>query len=144
MIFQSFNLLPHRTALGNVELALFFDDTPRGERRKRAREVLTSLGMAERLDHRPSDLSGGEQQRVAVARALVKKPHLLLADEPTGNLDRDNSDQIAKLLTELNEQGLTVIMVTHDLDLAERLAHRTVRMEYGRLIDESLSSEAES
>ena len=141
MIFQSFNLLAHQTAMGNVEAALLFNDTPRQQRRALARDALVGLGMGERLDHRPADLSGGEQQRVAVARALVKKPHLLLADEPTGNLDRDNSEQISSLLAHLNGQGLTIIMVTHDLDLAQRLAHRTVRMSYGRLVDHTGTGE---
>ena len=133
MVFQSFNLLPHRTALGNVELALMFTDTPRGERRVWAERILGDLGLSERLDHRPADLSGGEQQRVALARALVKRPDILLADEPTGNLDHDNSIQISHLLTGLNDDGLTVVMVTHDDDLARRCRARIIPMSYGRL-----------
>jgi putative ABC transport system ATP-binding protein len=133
MVFQSFNLLPHRTALGNVEVALMFNGTPRAERRTKAERMLVDLGLSERLDHRPSDLSGGEQQRVALARALVKQPDILLADEPTGNLDHDNSLQISQLLTGLNDGGLTVVMVTHDRDLARRCRARIIPMSYGRL-----------
>jgi len=138
MVFQSFNLLPHRSALGNVELALVFLDVSRRDRRRRAAEALERLGLAERLDHCPGDLSGGEQQRVALARALVKRPALLLADEPTGNLDRDSSAEIARLLAELNAGGTTVLLVTHDPDLAVDQAHRTVRLHYGRIADQSV------
>jgi putative ABC transport system ATP-binding protein len=136
MVFQSFNLIAHRTAVENVELALYFNKTSRRDRRRGAVEILERLGLDDRLDHRPADLSGGEQQRVAIARALVKKPEILFADEPTGNLDRDNSLNIAEVLMELNRTGLTVIMATHDLDMAQQCAHRTVRMHYGRLIDD--------
>ena len=136
MVFQSFNLISHHTALRNVELALYFNDTPAGERRTRAAEILEHLGLADRLDHRPSDLSGGEQQRVAIARALVKRPEILFADEPTGNLDHDNTEQIAALLADLNRRGLTIVLATHDLDLAHTYPHRIVRMQYGRLIGE--------
>jgi putative ABC transport system ATP-binding protein len=133
MIFQSFNLLPHHTALKNVELGLYFSGAPRRERRARAVAILERLGMAERLDHRPIDLSGGEQQRVAIARALVKSPQVLFADEPTGNLDQDNSDSIVSLLGDLNRDGLTVVLVTHDVDMARRTAGRIVQMHYGRI-----------
>jgi putative ABC transport system ATP-binding protein len=136
MVFQSFNLLPHQTALRNVELALFFDGTPAADRTRRARRMLERLGLHERLDHRPADLSGGEQQRVALARALVKEPAVLFADEPTGNLDRENSRQVSDLLTSLHRQGLTIIMATHDPDLAARGADRTIRLHYGRLTEE--------
>lgn len=136
MIFQSFNLMPHLTALKNVELSLYFNDTPRHERIARADSILTRLGLADRLDHKPADLSGGEQQRVAIARALAKNPEILFADEPTGNLDQGNSDAIADLLKELNSEGLTIVMVTHDLDLAARTAARTVKMNYGKIISE--------
>ncbi|MFZ5979950.1 MAG: ABC transporter ATP-binding protein [Candidatus Zixiibacteriota bacterium] len=136
MVFQSFNLIPHFTALGNVELALYFNDTPPRERRRRASEMLEQLGLTNRLDHRPADLSGGEQQRVALARALVKKPDILFADEPTGNLDQENTDQIAALLTDLNRQGITILMVTHDKELARACTGRLIRMHYGRIIDQ--------
>ena len=135
MVFQTFNLLGHRTALENVELALAFNGAPRRDRRGRARAILERLGLADRLDHVPGDLSGGEQQRVAIARALVKEPEVLFADEPTGNLDEDNSLEIAGLLGEFNARGLTVLMVTHDLALAHRAARRLVRMHYGRLAE---------
>jgi len=134
MVFQSFNLISHHTALHNVELALFFNGTARKERRRRAEDILDRLGLSDRLEHRPADLSGGEQQRVAMARALVKRPDILFADEPTGNLDRENSIQIASLLGELNGSGLTIVMVTHDMSMAERAAHRLVRMDYGRIV----------
>lgn len=134
IVFQSFNLIAHYSALENVETALFFNDVPRAQRRVRALAMLERLGLADRVHHRPGDLSGGEQQRVAMARALVKKPDILLADEPTGNLDHDNTGQIAELLTMLNRDGLTIVMVTHNLDMARRYAHRIIGMEYGRLV----------
>ncbi len=136
MVFQSFNLIAHRTALQNVELALYFDGTPPAERKTKAVAVLSQLGLVDRLDHRPADLSGGEQQRVALARAVVKSPYLLFADEPTGNLDYDHSRQIADLLKDLNRSGITVVMVTHDREMASRCADRSIRLEYGRLIEE--------
>jgi putative ABC transport system ATP-binding protein len=134
MIFQSFNLMSHQTALKNVELALYFSGAPRRERRARATAILERLGLADRMGHRPVDLSGGEQQRVAIARALVKQPEILFADEPTGNLDQDNSVSIAELLTELNRDGLTVVMVTHDTEMASTAAGRIVKMNYGRIV----------
>ena len=133
MVFQSFNLLNHLTAQQNVELALYFNDTPRHRRLVLAGEILARLGLDDRRDHRPADLSGGEQQRVALARALVKKPEILLADEPTGNLDQENSQLIAGIMGELNRDGLTVIIVTHDRGLAGQVAGRIFRMDYGRL-----------
>jgi putative ABC transport system ATP-binding protein len=134
MIFQSFNLISHYSALQNVETGLFFNETPPAARRTLAMEALERLGLAGRVSHRPSDLSGGEQQRVAVARAIVKKPEILLADEPTGNLDHDNAGQIAGLLTELNDAGLTIVMVTHNIDMAQKSSHRLIRMQYGRIV----------
>ncbi|MFC1475650.1 ABC transporter ATP-binding protein [Candidatus Zixiibacteriota bacterium] len=142
MVFQSFNLIPHRTALQNVELALIFGDSPPRERSHLATEVLERLGLGDRLDHRPPDLSGGEQQRVAIARALVKHPEILMADEPTGNLDETNTRYIAEMLADLNRDGLTVIMATHDRELAQKFAHRTVRMHYGRVTDEQYTAPA--
>ncbi len=135
MVFQSFNLIPHHTALYNVEMALFFDDTPKDERIAKATAMLESLGLGERLDHKPSDLSGGEQQRVAVARALVKNPTVLFADEPTGNLDQENTNQIAKLLKDLNKKGITIVIVTHDLPFAKENADRIIRMDYGKIVE---------
>ncbi|MDH4156551.1 MAG: ABC transporter ATP-binding protein [candidate division Zixibacteria bacterium] len=136
MVFQSFNLIGHRTAQENVELALYFNNTPHRERRVRAAEVLEQLGLGDRLGHCPADLSGGEQQRVAIARALVKRPEILFADEPTGNLDQENSQQICRLLASLNRGGLTVIIVTHDIDLAEKYTTRTIRMHYGAVVSD--------
>lgn len=135
MIFQSFNLISHYTALQNVETALFFNGTPPADRRRLAMEALEGLGLAERVLHRPADLSGGEQQRVAVARAIVKKPEILLADEPTGNLDFENAQQIARLLSDLNRTGLTIMMVTHNLEMARECSHRAIRMHYGKVVD---------
>jgi len=137
MIFQSFNLISHYTALQNVEAALLFNDTPRARRRDLAAGCLSQLGLAERMSHRPADLSGGEQQRVAVARAVVKQPEILFADEPTGNLDEDNARQIADLLKSLNRAGLTIIMVTHNLEMARECAHRIIRMQYGSVAGET-------
>lgn len=134
MVFQSFNLISHYTALQNVEMALFFNDTARRDRSRIASAALEELGLADRMSHRPADLSGGEQQRVAVARAIVKQPEILFADEPTGNLDYENAHQIVELLKRLNSQGLTVFMVTHNLEMAQQYTHRTVRMQYGRII----------
>jgi putative ABC transport system ATP-binding protein len=142
MIFQSFNLVSHRTALTNVELALYFTDVNPHDRTRLATDMLTRLGLGDRLQHRPADLSGGEQQRVAVARALVKNPEVLLADEPTGNLDRDNSLAIAEILADWNRQSGTVIMVTHNLDLADKYSHRVLRMDYGNLAGEISSQGA--
>ena len=141
MVFQSFHLINHRSALQNVELALYFSDLPGKERTHLATDMLERLGLGDRLDHRPGDLSGGEQQRVAIARALVKKPDILFADEPTGNLDHDNATQIAGLLRELNGDGLTILLVTHDLTLAETTANRAIRLVYGKV--ESITSAGE-
>ncbi|MBP1648086.1 MAG: macrolide transporter ATP-binding protein [Bacteroidetes bacterium] len=135
MIFQSFNLISHYTALQNVETALYFSTRTPAERRRLAAAALEQLGLADRITHRPADLSGGEQQRVAVARAVVKNPEILYADEPTGNLDFENSAQIATLLTELNKGGLTIVMVTHNLEMAQQEAHRTIRMQYGHVVE---------
>jgi len=133
VIFQSFNLISHLTALQNVEMALYFDGTPPRERKNRAIQILERLGLADRTSHRPADLSGGEQQRVAIARAVVKHPEILFADEPTGNLDRDNALQIGDLLDELNREGLTVIMVTHNMEMARQHASRIIPMRFGAI-----------
>lgn len=135
MVFQSFNLIPHYTALQNVETALYFSNVTPKERTAMASAVLEQLGLADRITHRPADLSGGEQQRVAVARAIVKKPEIIFADEPTGNLDFENAGQISSLLLSLNKAGLTIVMVTHNLEMAQQYSHRTIRMQYGRVID---------
>jgi len=133
MVFQAFNLIPYRTALQNVSLGMLFLDETAAERDERAKDMLVTLGLGDRLTHRPADLSGGEQQRVVLARALAKKPTLLLADEPTGNLDQQTSADIAALLAQQNKAGLTIVLVTHDLGLAEDHAHRTLTMNYGKV-----------
>ena len=135
MIFQSFNLVYARTALENVELPLIFAGLEKSERRRRAADLLGQVGLAHRARHRPSELSGGEQQRVAVARALANGPRLLLADEPTGNLDSRTSREIVGLLAGLNrERKLTVIMVSHEEGLVREFAHEIVRLRDGRVV----------
>ncbi len=137
MIFQSFNLIPSMTLEENVELPLRFAEVERGERDKRVHEALERVGLVKRLGHRPPELSGGEQQRVAIARALVNRPALLLADEPTGNLDSKTGTEIMTLLRELNTSlGTTVIMVTHERALADQYASRSVHLADGRVVEE--------
>jgi putative ABC transport system ATP-binding protein len=145
IIFQSFNLISTMTASENVSLSMMFAGVSKSERNRRAEQLLASVGLGGRQDHRPRELSGGEQQRVAIARALANTPELLLADEPTGNLDSRTSGEIMSLLTQLNERdGKTVIMVTHDARLAERYAHRTITMLDGVVISESHYAGAEA
>jgi putative ABC transport system ATP-binding protein len=141
IVFQSFNLISHYSALQNVETALFFVGTSPKERRRLATEILNKLGLGDRLTHRPADLSGGEQQRVALARAIVKKPEILFADEPTGNLDYENAQGIGELLTSLNQNGLTVVMVTHNLEIARKYTHRSIKLRYGKIMDENKVTE---
>lgn len=134
-VFQSFNLLPRLTALDNVALPLLYRGHPRTEARERARQQLERVGLAERTKHRPAELSGGQRQRVAIARALVGEPRLILADEPTGNLDNTTAQEILSLLMQLNRQeGVTLVMVTHDDGLARHLGRR-VRVEGGRVVE---------
>jgi putative ABC transport system ATP-binding protein len=141
IIFQSFNLVPTMTARENITLAMMFAGVPRTDRDGAASSLLESLGLAQRQNHRPRELSGGEQQRVAIARALSNKPHLLLADEPTGNLDSRTSRDILGILKRLNErEGKTVIMVTHDASLADTYASRTMTLLDGVIIDERSAS----
>lgn len=138
MVFQSFNLIQSRTALENITLALAFGGHPRPTRRQRAGELLSSVGLGHRLDHTPGELSGGEAQRVAIARALANAPGILLADEPTGNLDSRTSCEIIELLRQLNrKQGITVIMVTHEEDAARSVSHRVLRLLDGVLLGEA-------
>jgi putative ABC transport system ATP-binding protein len=133
-VFQGFNLLPRTTTLDNVELPLLYDRTGRWKNtRELAAEALRRVGLGERLDHQPSELSGGQQQRVAIARALVTQPTLLLADEPTGNLDSKTSVEVMALFQALNEQGITVIIVTHEPDIAQ-YAHRVIDVRDGRIM----------
>ena len=131
-VFQSFHLLPHRTVLDNVLLATLYSGVPRGEREQRARTALERVGLDHRVDFTPSTLSGGERQRVAIARSVVADPKLLLADEPTGNLDTKNSAGIMDLFDELHADGLTLVVITHDLAVSAR-AERRVRISDGRL-----------
>jgi len=137
MVFQSFNLIPSMTLLENVELPLRFAEVDRGQRESLSRSALERVGLKARLHHRPSELSGGEQQRAALARALINKPKLLLADEPTGNLDSHTGTEIMDMLREFNRDlGMTVVMVTHERALAERYAERMVFLADGKLIDD--------
>jgi putative ABC transport system ATP-binding protein len=140
-IFQTFNLLARTNALQNVELPLIYAGLPRQERHKRAEEALVSVGLGDRMHHKPNELSGGQRQRVAVARALVNKPSILLADEPTGNLDSKTGEEIMELFNELNKAGNTIILVTHEEDIAMR-ARRIVRLKDGRIVDDSMTSAA--
>ena len=131
-VFQSFHLLPQRTVLENVVLATMYSGVPRGQRARRARAALDRVSLSHRLGFLPTTLSGGERQRVAVARALVTEPHLLLADEPTGNLDSTSSGQVMALFDELHADGVTLLVITHDLAVSARAARR-VRIDDGRL-----------
>jgi putative ABC transport system ATP-binding protein len=139
-VFQTFNLLPRATALHNVELPLIYAGIGSKERRRRAQEKLELVGLGDRLDHKPPEMSGGQRQRVAIARALVNEPALLLADEPTGNLDSVTSHEVMKQLTELNEHGQTIVIVTHEHDIAE-CARRQVHLKDG-FIERDFANEA--
>ncbi|MBV9663768.1 MAG: ABC transporter ATP-binding protein [Actinobacteria bacterium] len=136
-VFQQFNLLPSMSALRNVELPLAYSGIPRHERRERALDALARVGLAERVEHRPGELSGGQQQRVAVARALVTEPALILADEPTGNLDSTSTRDVLGLFRELHRAGRTIVLITHEQDVADA-AGRTVRMLDGRVVRSSM------
>lgn len=142
-VFQTFNLLPRATALHNVELPLIYAGVGSKERRRRAREKLELVGLGDRMDHKPPEMSGGQRQRVAVARALVNEPALLLADEPTGNLDSVTSDEIMRQFGELNEQGQTILLVTHEHDIAQH-AKRQVHLKDGMIEKDFLNQPAGS
>lgn len=132
-VFQFFHLLPRLDAVGNVEVPMLFAGIDRDERRRQARRALEAVGLEHRLRHKPEQLSGGERQRVAIARSVVMGPRLLLADEPTGNLDRHSAEEIMDLIEKMNAEGLTLIVVTHDPSIAQR-AGRIIRLEDGRVV----------
>ena len=137
MVFQSFNLIASMTLAENVELQLRFAEVDRGKRGALAKAALDRVGLGARMHHRPSELSGGEQQRAALARALINRPQLLLADEPTGNLDSHTGTEIMDMVREFNQQmGMTVVMVTHERALAERYAQRMIFLADGKLVDD--------
>jgi putative ABC transport system ATP-binding protein len=137
-VFQTFNLLPRASALHNVELPLIYNGTPAHERKARAIKALQSVDLGERLYHRPNELSGGQRQRVAIARALVNDPSLILADEPTGNLDSATSSEIMSLFDELHKRGNTIILVTHENDIAMH-AHRAIRLLDGKIASDDIT-----
>lgn len=132
-VFQNFNLLPRLSALVNVALPLVYAGVPEGERLKRARETLKAVGLGERVDHRPNEMSGGQRQRVAIARALINNPAIIMADEPTGNLDSKSSYEIMDIFRQLNDAGKTIVMVTHEPDIAER-TKRIIHMVDGKIV----------
>ncbi len=140
-VFQTFNLLSRASALENVEVPLVYAGVPRHERRQRAKELLAMVGLGDRMHHQPNELSGGQRQRVAVARALVNNPSLLLADEPTGNLDSRTGDEIMALFDELNRKGNTIVLVTHEEDIA-RHARAVVRLRDGKIVEEQRRDDA--
>ncbi|MGI5997543.1 MAG: ABC transporter ATP-binding protein [Lutispora sp.] len=135
-VFQAFNLLPRLTALGNVELPMIYAGIPGSQRYKRAKEALEKVGLGDRIHHRPNELSGGQKQRVAIARALVNNPAILLADEPTGNLDTKSSIEIMDIFESLNEEGVTIVMVTHEADIASH-TKRNVVFRDGEIISDN-------
>ncbi len=137
-VFQSFNLIDELTVFENVELPLLYLGMPAADRKKKVNEVIEHMGIAHRSGHFPQQLSGGQQQRVAVSRALVSDPKIILADEPTGNLDSAHGDEVMKLLTELNDNGTTIVMVTHSPAYAE-FAHRTVHLFDGQIVTENVN-----
>src|SRR5579872_3310325 len=138
-VFQTFNLLPRATALHNVELPLIYNGTPAEERLAKAKRALASVDLTERMNHKPNELSGGQRQRVAVARALVNSPSIVLADEPTGNLDSKTGDEIMALFENLHSQGNTIIVVTHEMDIAQH-AHRVIYIRDGKVASDQATA----
>jgi putative ABC transport system ATP-binding protein len=138
-VFQTFNLLPRFSALKNVEVPLIYNGVPARQRRERAAPLLEKVGLGDRMQHKPTELSGGQQQRVAIARALVNNPSLLLADEPTGNLDSRSGEEILDILKKLHGQGVTIIIVTHDPDVAAQ-CKRIINLKDGRILNEQVNA----
>ncbi|KZL90629.1 ABC transporter ATP-binding protein [Clostridium magnum] len=136
-VFQAFNLLPKLTALGNVELPMMYAGVSRSEREKKAKWALERVGLIDRINHKPNELSGGQKQRVAIARALVNEPAIILADEPTGNLDSTVSEEIMGIFQQLNQEGVTIVMVTHEPDIAAH-AKRSIVFKDGNIISDSI------
>jgi len=135
-VFQSFNLLPFKNAIDNVALPLYYRKVPRKQREKRAAILLERMGLVDRMHHLPTELSGGQRQRVAIARALINEPSLILADEPTGNLDSETSEDVMNLFSQINREGKTLLVITHDENIAER-THRVIHLQDGRIKDQS-------
>jgi len=142
-VFQTFNLLPRSTSLDNVALPLIYAGSSKKDRQARAAKALDNVGLGNRMDHKPNELSGGQRQRVAVARALINDPSIILADEPTGNLDTKTSIEIMGLLEEIHSKGNTIILVTHEEDIAQH-AHRIVRMRDGLIENDYLNTEVKN
>lgn len=138
-VFQSFNLIPQLTVTENVEVPLYYQRIPQADRRERAEEILDRVGLTDRASHRPSELSGGQQQRAAIARALITHPSILLADEPTGNLDSETGEEVLQLFDKLHEDGLTTLIVTHDEQVGQR-CQRTIRLNDGVIESDTLST----
>ena len=137
-VFQQFNLIPRLTTIENVELPMWFAGLPKRARMRRARDLLVQVGLGDRLTHKSTELSGGQMQRVAIARALANKPEIILADEPTGNLDSKSGAEISKILSKLNDEGKTIVIITHDASLA-KMAKRIITLKDGEIVDDTVS-----